>query len=68
MIKYSQTLIIDNECFSVIRVVKDLEDFKEQAGWLLTLTLTNEVNEESLLKEEPLKKSYKKTYWLSSLR
>ena len=55
MIEYGQMPIINNKCFSVIRIVKDSEDSEEQAGWSPTLPLANEVNEESLPKEELLK-------------
>ena len=61
VIEYGQTLTIDNvECFSVIRVVEGSEDSEEQAGWSPALPLANEVNEESLSKEEPLKKKLQK--------
>src|ERR1044071_10078765 len=53
VIEYGQTPTIDNvECFSVIRVVEGSEDSEEQAGWSPALPLANEINEESLPKEE----------------
>ena len=56
MIKYGQTLTIDNvEYFLVIRVVEGSEDSEEHARWSPILPLANEVNEESSLIEEPIK-------------
>jgi len=61
MIEYNQTLTIDNvECFSVIKVMKGLEDSEGQVGWSPALPLANVVNEEPLSKEKLLKKKLRK--------